>query len=152
MAATFTGAFEAVGVDADDALLIAVRQQYCEASRWTVYPDAIPALQLLASAGIGMKVLSNHVPELDTIIAGLGLDEHLEEIITSGRSGIEKPHPDAFRGALRSVPADRAWMIGDDPIADQDGAIAVGLNALLVTRDRSPRNGLISAAELLLQR
>ena len=45
---------------------------------WQLFDDTVPALDRLGEAGWRHAVLSNHVPELEQIVAGLGLDRHLD--------------------------------------------------------------------------
>jgi putative hydrolase of the HAD superfamily len=126
------------GVDPERAaaLALATRQRFCDPSRgWELFEDTIPALERLRAAGWRCAVLSNHVPELPALAQGLGLTEFVDAIVTSAVIGYEKPHPEAFRIALRAAgdPA-RAWMVGDNPVADVAGAEALGLPAVLVRR------------------
>lgn len=145
------GAFAAVGVTADDALCAAVRAHYCDPSQFRLYSDTIPALELLSSAGIRMAILSNHVPELASIVTHHGLDLFVDDVITSACIGVEKPHPAAFRAALGDVKPDRAWMIGDNPVADIEGAANVGMHAVLVRHADAADTDLLSSARSLLR-
>ena len=53
--------------------------------------------------------------------------------ITSGFTGYEKPNPRAFEYALRQVGhPERVCMVGDNPIADVQGAESMGIPAILV--------------------
>jgi len=87
------------------------------------------------------------------LVSGLGLGSHLDHVVTSARIGYEKPHPGAFRAALRICGnPTNVWMVGDNPIADIEGAEAIGLRAILV---RSCETGthpraLSDAAALIL--
>jgi KaiC/GvpD/RAD55 family RecA-like ATPase len=56
----------------------------------------VQALQRLAAVGWRHIVLSNHVPELASIVAGVGLGYLVETVLSSARTGYEKPHPEAF--------------------------------------------------------
>jgi putative hydrolase of the HAD superfamily len=125
-----------------------VRERFVDASRgWRVFPDSRPALQMTASAGWRNVILSNHVPELGTLVSELGLADLLEAVHSSALSGYEKPHPQAFRLALAAAgdPA-RRWMIGDNPTADVAGAEAIGVPAILV---RTAAPAKLSAADAL---
>lgn len=53
--------------------------------------------------------------------------------ITSATVGAEKPNPVIFRYAIHTAGAAPAnsWMIGDNPIADVEGARMAGLSAIL---------------------
>ena len=137
------------------AVAAAARERFADPSRgWQLFDDVIPALDRLAAAGWSAIVLSNHIPELEGIVAGLGLSERIEMVFSSALTGYEKPHPNAFRMALRSAGAPRAvWMIGDNPIADVRGAEAVGIPAILVRTQASVKRrveGLEQAASLIL--
>lgn len=132
---TIAAALRSAGIAPERAaeLASATRERYLDLSCWRLFDDVQPALARLEEAGWRSAVLSNHVPELPTIVADLGLDRHLEAVFTSAQTGFEKPHPEAFAGALRALgDPDLAWMIGDNPIADAAGAAAAGLPSVLV--------------------
>jgi putative hydrolase of the HAD superfamily len=123
------------GVEASLARRLAqrVRRFYSDPRRWSLYDDVTPALEALSDRGWTHAILSNHVPELRSIVAHLGLDAHMEHVINSAETGYEKPHPLAFRSALDAVGRGPcAVMIGDSMAADVDGAWAAGLPAILV--------------------
>ncbi len=106
---------------------------------WELYDDAIEVLGQLRREGWRNVILSNHVPELPAMVAGLGLDGVVDAVITSAAIGYEKPHPEAFAAARRAAgEADRLWMIGDSPVADVGGAEAVGIPAIRVHGDPGP--------------
>ena len=110
------------------------RARFLDSRRgWEVYPDVPAALALTRRSGWRNVILSNHVPELPRLVADLGLGEHVDDVHTSGASGWEKPHPRAFALALQACgePAER-WMVGDNPLADGEGAAAAGIPAIIV--------------------
>ena len=92
-------------------------------------------------AGWRHAILSNHVPELRQIVAGLGLDEVVAFVSCSAETGYEKPHAQAFASVLDRLRPAETWMIGDNVVADVLGAEAVGIPAVLVRRPdpRAPR-------------
>ncbi len=55
-----------------------------------------------------------------------GLDKHIDFIVTSEETGRDKPATETFTLALEKVRphGDLVWMIGDDPVADIEGARA----------------------------
>jgi putative hydrolase of the HAD superfamily len=123
------------GADTGVATKVAarIRAIYAEPSSWTLYDDALPALQAFAKAGWTQLVLSNHVPELPAIIEALGLGPYLARIFNSADTGIEKPNQLAYRLVLAGLPPDApAWMIGDSLQSDVLAAEAAGMNAVLV--------------------
>ena len=134
----FASAFQQVGrVGPDRATELArqVRRTYLDAAAWIVYDDVVPALTRLSGLGWRHIVLSNHVPELPQLVSALGLREHFEAIHTSAATGVEKPHPEAFRRVLATLPVGATvWMVGDSLDADVRGAEAAGLPAILVRK------------------
>jgi putative hydrolase of the HAD superfamily len=132
----------------------AVRQRYADGTRgWRVFDDTLAALRATAGAGWRNVVLSNHIPELDALVTQLGLADLIERVFSSARTGYEKPHPEAFRIALRAEGnPSRRWMVGDNPLADVAGAEAVGIPAILVRTGGGARHTVgdaVAAARLI---
>lgn len=135
--AVFTTAYRGVGFTKAEAERMAklVRPTYLTSSRWRCFEDAEPALAALAVKGWTHAILSNHVPELPALVAGLGLRPYFARILNSAQMGYEKPHPRAFEHVLAALPdATVRWMIGDSYRADVQGAEAAGIPAILVRR------------------
>ena len=149
------GAYRHVGVRADEAAEAAalVRETFTDPRAWSVFPDTRSALVRVRTAGRRTIVLSNHVPELPRLVRDLGLDDLIDDVLTSAATGYEKPNPAMYRLALqRAGAAEDVWMIGDNPVADVAGARAVGIRALLVrTPDGSGTvRGLDEAVDIVL--
>lgn len=122
---------------------------------WQLFNDAVPALIALNEAGWTSVIVSNHVPELVDLVAGLGLQTHVDRVFTSALVGFDKPNPEFFHHVLRSYGyPDEVWMVGDNPVADVAGAEAMGHQAILVrtpaTDARHHAPGLREAAEIIL--
>jgi putative hydrolase of the HAD superfamily len=122
---------------------------------WQVFDDAIPALTAVAEAGWTNVVVSNHVPELASLVSGMGLEAHFDRVFTSALVGFDKPNPEFFHHVLRAYEdPDEVWMVGDNPMADVAGAEAVGHEAILVRTSapdvRHCTPGLAEAAEIIL--
>lgn len=123
------------GVEAalSQRLAAGFRARYADPTGFHLYPDTRPALQRLRATGWRHVILSNHVPELETIVDHLGLGDLIETVLTSARLGVEKPHPEAFlAGIVAAGDATTVVMVGDNHEADVRGAEAVGLPAILV--------------------
>jgi putative hydrolase of the HAD superfamily len=149
-------ALTAIGIDRDLAreTSLGVRRRFIDHTRaWSLFDDTLPALERAAAAGWRSAILSNHVPELPELVRRLGLDGHVERTFTSALTGFEKPHPEAFAVALSACGnPPEVWMVGDNPVADVDGAEAAGIPAVLVrTHAAAPRAaaGLDQALELI---
>jgi putative hydrolase of the HAD superfamily len=135
-------AYRSGGVDDETAIAAAarVRVVYGDHTRvWALFDDVIPTLDALTEAGWRHAILSNHVPELPALVTGLGLDRFFDAVVSSAATGYEKPHPEAFAHARRAVgDPDELWMVGDNPVADVQGARAAGILGILVRRDGAP--------------
>jgi putative hydrolase of the HAD superfamily len=142
------------GAGVDEAhhpeLARAMRARFIDGTRtWSVFEDTRPALEATAAAGWRNVILSNHVPELPRLVATLGLDDLVEHVFSSATIGFDKPHPEAFRHALReSGSPERAWMVGDNPVADVEGAQALGIPAVLIRTEGGDPDALAAAARI----
>jgi putative hydrolase of the HAD superfamily len=110
-----------------------VRSRYLAPDAWCVYDDVQPTLIELSKTGWNHMILSNHVPELPSLVASLGLAHHFRLVLSSATLGYEKPHPSAFAAAIAAAPAgSRLVMVGDSFVADYKGAMSAGIQAVLV--------------------
>jgi putative hydrolase of the HAD superfamily len=143
MTGVLAGVCERLGYPRSRALGLAaqVRPRYASAAfGWRLYPDTHSALQRLHDRGWRQAVLSNHVPELEPLLADLGLLRYVDPVITSALTGFEKPHPGAYAAARSALPgvAD-LWMIGDSAECDVHGPERHGITGILVQRTTGPR-------------
>jgi putative hydrolase of the HAD superfamily len=135
MEAEMANAYEAVGIEKEKAVYLAAlaHQRYVDPSGFVLYEDTVSTLERLSLLGWKHIILSNHVPELRDIAAGLGIGGYFPSIISSANTGYEKPNPRAFKIALAACGSpDAVWMIGDSYIADVRGANNAGIPAILV--------------------
>jgi len=133
----FALAFEGVGLERTRAGQMAkqVRCVYPDPERWRLFADTLPTLSQLAQAGWYHVILSNHTPELPTLVKHLSLKRHILQVFGSAQTGYEKPHPAAFQIVLDAFPGvTQVWMIGDSWQADIEGARSVGIPGILVRR------------------
>jgi FMN phosphatase YigB (HAD superfamily) len=78
-------------------------------------------------------MVSNHVSELDVIVAALGIGTFFHAVLTSAIIGYEEAHACMFEAALeQTVPGAPAWIVGDSVEADRVPATSVGAKAILV--------------------
>lgn len=113
-----------------------VYQEFGHPSRWIAYPDVLPAFQRLNQRGIALGLISNWDNRLSGLIAGLGLAEELQTIVSSAEVGLHKPDPRIFELACASLGVDPhdAAHVGDHHYADIVGAKAVGMRPVLIDR------------------
>lgn len=115
----------------------ALREAFVGPSFFEPFPDAASTLKRLRAAGYRLGIISNWDPRLEQLCASQGLARHFEVIVASEAVGYAKPGPRIFRRALEAVglTPERAVHVGDNPLADVEGARAVGMAAVLLDRD-----------------
>ena len=109
---------------------------------FTLYEDAVPALEELRRHGLSIGLVSNGQRDLEEFVAHHSLD--VDAVVGSRSHGRTKPHPSIFVAALRALgvaPAEAA-MVGDSFEDDIEGARSLGMRAILLDRD-----GLLPQAE-----
>jgi putative hydrolase of the HAD superfamily len=121
-----------------------------DAIAFYAYPDAQPALERLAAAGLKLAVIANWDVSLHDVLARLRLAGSFEAVVTAAAVGAAKPDPRPFEVALSrlGVEASQCVHVGDDPSTDVAGAKAVGMSALLVDRSGRTAGSLPDLAEL----
>jgi putative hydrolase of the HAD superfamily len=143
----FAAAYTANGLDPARAEAAASRvpAEFYRLDAWTIIDGAEEALLVTKTAGYRNIILSNHAPELPELVSSLGLASLIEQTITSATVGAEKPNPAIFTFAMASADVTgtgEVWMIGDNPIADIEGAQNVGISAILADGAHSDPNGM----------
>jgi putative hydrolase of the HAD superfamily len=105
------------------------------AHHFELYEDALPVLDAVRTRGLRVGLLSNSARDLGLFVAHHGLA--VDAVLTSGVHGKTKPHETIFRRMLEllEVVAGDAVMVGDTVEDDVDGALAVGMRAVLVDRE-----------------
>ena len=110
---------------------------------WRVYDDVAPSLTGLKRLGLKLGVISNFDSRLYGVLSACKLDHYFDSVHISTRVGAAKPDPAIFQAALNyhGVEARLAWHVGDSLREDVEGAIAIGVNAILLDRnDRFAEN------------
>lgn len=149
-------AFTGVGCSTELAAELAsdVRQSFLRPAAWRLFDDTLDALQRATGFGWRNIIVSNHVPELMDLVVHLGLDPHVDIVISSALVGFDKPNPQIYSHALATAGhPDEVWMIGDNPVADVAGAMALGIPAIQVRTEEIGQHkvdGLHAALDLIL--
>jgi HAD superfamily hydrolase (TIGR01662 family) len=109
-------------------------------SRWQLhenfelYEDTIPVLDELRAAGLKLGLVSNSARDVRQFALHHALP--IDAGISSFQHGKTKPHASIFRAVLELLdvePAEAA-MVGDTVEDDIEGALALGMRAILVDR------------------
>lgn len=130
------------------AAAVEMESAWAHAHHFELYDDALPVLDVLRAAGLRIGLLSNSARDLDVFVAHHGLA--VDAVLTSGAHGKTKPHETIFRRMLEllDVAAAEAVMVGDTIEDDVEGALAVGMRAVLVDRERRYPGGPQALADL----
>jgi putative hydrolase of the HAD superfamily len=95
------------------------------------YADVVPSLERL-NRELRLVAVTNGNADLDRI----GLANFFEFSLAAGEVGVAKPDPRIFAVALEraALPAAAVLHVGDDPVADVEGARAAGLGTVWMNR------------------
>ena len=101
-----------------------------------MYDDVPAVLQQLADAGLRIGLISNTHRCLASFQSHFELQGLISATVSSSDHGLMKPHPSIFAAALQllGVTAAVAVMVGDSLEHDIEGALAVGMRAILLNR------------------
>ena len=98
-------------------------------------------LDVLSQQGYRMHIITNGFEEIQHIkLSNSGIDKYFEEIITSERAGVKKPHEQIFLHSLKLANAHPhdSVMIGDDLPVDILGAKSVGMKQVYFNPEGIP--------------
>jgi len=102
---------------------------------YTLFDDTLDSLKRAKEYGYRNIILSNHVPELPLMAEQLGLMKYVDICISSANVGYEKPNIKIYELALKIADYPlNPWMIGDNYIADYQGARTAGIKSILVRK------------------
>jgi HAD superfamily hydrolase (TIGR01662 family) len=146
-----------MGGDADSAHACAVEitRGWEKHENFELYDDVPDVLAALRSAGLRIGLVSNSARDVREFARHHGLD--VDAGISSFHHGHTKPHASIFRAVLEllDVEPEEAVMVGDTIADDVEGALALGMQAILVDRDGAhpdfePRIGTLNELPPLL--
>ena len=140
--ATMRQLFELASVTASEELLASYRRVW-EPHTFTD-PDARELLAALRDRAIRIGVLSNTMwPRSwhEAVFRRDGVLDLIDGAVYSSEIDWTKPHPEAFRAAMRAVGASdpaRCVFVGDRPYDDVFGAKRAGMRAVLIPHSDVP--------------
>jgi HAD superfamily hydrolase (TIGR01549 family) len=113
-----------------------IYDQWAGNHHFEMYDDVAPVLDELWRRGLVLGVISNSHRSLDAFREHFQLETLLTAAVSSAEHGYMKPHRSIFDAALEQVgvaPGEAA-MVGDSLKADIEGAIAAGMQGILLRR------------------
>src|SRR5437588_2721894 len=147
-----------MGGDADSAYACAVEitRAWERHENFELYDDVPDALAALRAAGLRIGLVSNSSRDVHDFARHHRLD--VDAGISSFHHGHTKPHASISRAVLDLLDAEpaEAAMVGDTIEDDVEGALALGMRAILLDRERlhpdfEPRAETLSALPPLLE-
>ena len=101
-----------------------------------MYEDVPEVLRSLHASGLKIGLISNTQRSLTAFQSHFALEGLFAAAVSSFDHGYMKPHRSIFEAALRQVAAEprEAVMVGDSLPADIEGALGLGMRAVLVSR------------------
>jgi HAD superfamily hydrolase (TIGR01662 family) len=126
-----------MGGDADSAYDCAVEitRGWEQHENFELYDDVPDTLAALRSSGLRIGLVSNSARDVREFARHHGLD--VDAGISSFHHGRTKPHASIFRAVLDllEVAPPEAVMVGDMIADDIEGALALGMRAILLDRE-----------------
>jgi len=131
-----------LGLEGSEARKLAecINAQWWRFAKFHVYPQVKDTLQKLKRTGLKLGLVTGGFEEdIEMILPSTGLDEFFDAKVGVNTTGKRKPHPTAFRYALRQldVKPREAIFVGDNFEADYLGAQKVGMVPVLIKRKSS---------------
>jgi len=129
----YTQLFTEIGIN-DDALRDQLVGNTRESANWDrILPGTREHLLRLAKQ-YRVGVISNADGKIEAVLRRCGIGDCFLSITDSGLVGYEKPHPEIFRQAMRSLNAEpeESLYVGDVYFVDYLGATRAGMQAVLM--------------------
>ena len=119
-----------------DECLREIYREWAACQHFEMYDEVPAVLQQLADAGLRIGLISNTHRCLASFQSHFELQGLISATVSSSDHGLMKPHPSIFAAALQllGVTAAVAVMVGDSLEHDIEGALAVGMRAILLNR------------------
>jgi len=123
-----------------DACAREIYNQWALCHHFELYPEVPGVLRALAAAGVRVGLISNSHRCLASFQSHFELHGLIGAAISSPEHGLMKPNPSIFRAALEllEVEPESAVMVGDSVAQDVNGALGIGMRAVLVHRAEFP--------------
>ena len=129
---------EHMGGRGDQVIEVAreIYDQWSVNHHFELYDDVAPVLTQLSKSGLIVGAISNSHRSLDAFCEHFSLGGLITVSVSSAEHGYMKPHRSIFESALAKagVRPEEAVMVGDSIKHDIDGALAIGMRAVLLRR------------------
>jgi putative hydrolase of the HAD superfamily len=119
-----------------DACAHEIYREWAACQHFELYEEVPDVLRELSSAGLRIGLISNSHRCLASFQSHFELQGLISATVSSSEHGFMKPHPSIFAAALQLVDVrpEEAVMVGDSLRHDVEGAMRVGMHAVLLHR------------------
>jgi putative hydrolase of the HAD superfamily len=126
---------ELSAADLDD-LFQSLWHHFAHPQHWQLYEDVSPAIHRLKESGLRLGIASNFDARLIEIASAKPALASCERVFISSQVGFVKPDPRFFAtvSSQLEVSPSQILLVGDDELADVQGARAAGWQALWLDR------------------
>jgi len=113
-----------------------IYREWAACQHFELYDDVADVLRQLSDSGLRIGLISNTHRCLASFQSHFELNGLISATVSSSDHGLMKPHPSIFSAALQllDVTAPEAVMVGDSFTHDVEGALGVGMRAVLLNR------------------
>jgi HAD superfamily hydrolase (TIGR01549 family) len=113
-----------------------IYREWAACQHFELYDDVPEVLRQLSDSGLRVGLISNTHRCLASFQSHFELQGLISATVSSSDHGLMKPHPSIFSAALQllDVTAPEAVMVGDSFTHDVEGALGVGMRAVLLNR------------------
>ena len=118
-------------------LAATIDSEWWKYAEFHVYPDVEITLLKLKQMGLKLGIITGGFEEdIEAIMPKTGLDPLFDVKVGVNTTGKRKPHPQAFKHALKQlgVQPSEAIFVGDNFKADYEGAEKAGMTPVLIRR------------------
>ncbi|MFJ8824535.1 HAD family hydrolase [Streptomyces sp. NPDC102467] len=127
-----------VGEALDDAMADAWFTRYLKhyEAAWSLFPDTVPALDVLAGTYRHAVLSNSSLHNQDRKLRVLGVRDRFEALVCAAELGVAKPEAAAFHAVCEELglaPHEVAY-VGDQPDTDARGAVEAGLTGIWLDR------------------
>ena len=135
----FADPFDRLGLMPRDGLVAQLNRVFmdCVNDSPKLYDDAWPTLERLRRDGLQLAILTNGPADGQRRkLVATGLGEAVDHVAIGEEAGVSKPNPQAYLRVaehLGKAPGE-CLMVGDSLALDYQGALAAGLQAVLLDR------------------
>ena len=113
-----------------------IYREWAACQHFELYDDVPAVLRQLSESGLRVGLISNTHRCLASFQSHFELQGLISATVSSSDHGLMKPHPSIFSSALQllGVAPAEAVMVGDSLRQDIEGALNVGMRAILLNR------------------